>query len=188
MALVFWTVLGLMAGAVPFSVWLGRLALRVDVRAYGDGNPGAANAWKAGGWRLGFAVLALDYFKGAIPVALAHFVCGLSGAGLIAVALAPIVGHAFSPFLRFRGGKAITVSFGVWTALLPPAGPLVLGAMLTLLHYAKARRAWTPILAMAALLAYVLLFAPQPVLLISWLGNTGVLVWKFRRELVHHMP
>ena len=187
MPVVLWTMLGFMAGAVPFSVWLGRRVLREDVRAYGDGNPGAANAWKAGGWRLGFAVLALDYFKGVIPVALAHFVYGISGIGLVPVALAPIVGHAFSPFLRLQGGKAITVSFGVWTALLPPAGPLVLGTMLTLLHYARVSRAWIPILAMGALLAYLLIFAPQPVLVIIWLGNTGVLIWKFRRELVPHM-
>jgi acyl phosphate:glycerol-3-phosphate acyltransferase len=176
--------LGFMSGALPFSVWLGRLALDVDVRRYGDGNPGAANAWKAGGWRLGLAVLALDYFKGAIPVALALFAGGISGMGLVAVALAPIVGHAFSPFLNFRGGKAITVSFGVWTALLPPAGPLVLGAMLTLLHYARANRAWAPLLAMVGLLAYLLIFARQPVLLLIWLGNSCVLVWRFRHELL----
>jgi acyl phosphate:glycerol-3-phosphate acyltransferase len=181
---VIWTVLGFLSGALPFSVWLGRLVLRVDVRRYGDGNPGVANAWKAGGWRLGLAVLALDYFKGLVPVALAHFAYGISGPGLISVALAPIVGHAFSPFLGFRGGKAITVSFGVWTALLPPAGPLVLGAMLTLLHFAKASRAWTPVVAMFGLLAYLLIFAREPVLLVIWSGNTGILVWKFRRELL----
>lgn len=184
MAVILWPVLGFMSGALPFSVWMGRLALRVDIRRYGDGNPGAANAWKAGGWRLGLAVLALDYFKGAIPVALAHFQYGISGPGLVAVALAPIVGHAFSPFLGFRGGKGITVSFGVWTALLPPAGPLVLGAILTVFFYAKANRAWALVVAMGGLLAYVLIFARQPALLLIWLGNFGILVWRFRHELL----
>jgi glycerol-3-phosphate acyltransferase PlsY len=117
---IVWSVLGFASGVLRFSVWLARLALRIDVRRYGDGNPGAANAWKAGGWRLGLAVLALDYFKRAVPVALAHGVDGGAGIGPSAEALAPILGHAFSPFLMFRGGKAITVSFGVWTPLIPP--------------------------------------------------------------------
>ena len=104
--------------------------------------------------------------------------------GLVAAALAPIGGHAFSPFLGFRGGKAITVSFGVWTALLPPAGPIVLGAILTVLHYARASRAWAPLLAMCGLLAHILIFARQPVLLFIWLGNVCILVWRFRRELL----
>jgi len=188
LAVVPWTIIGFVCGALPFSVWLGRLALRTDVRHYGDGNPGAVNAWKAGGWRLGSAVLALDFAKGTIPVALARVVYGISGTGLVAVALAPIVGHAFSPFLRFRGGKALMVTLGVWTALLPPAAPLVLGGTAALLHFARARRPWIPIVAMFALLAYLLIFAFQPILLWVWLGNTGILVWKFRQELVFHIP
>ena len=184
MTIVFWTMLGYICGALPFSVWLGRLALREDVRRYGDGNPGAANAWKAGGWPLGFSVLLLDFLKGAVPVALAHFTVGIAGLGLVPVGLAPILGHAFSPFLGFRGGKAITVTFGVWTGLLPPAGPIVLGALQTALHFARLPRAWTPIIALCGLLIYLLIFAREPAYLLIWLGNTAIVAWKFRRDLL----
>jgi glycerol-3-phosphate acyltransferase PlsY len=91
---------GFLMGALPFSVWLACLMLRTDIRAFGDGNPGAANARRAGTWRVGIPTLLLDFLKGAVRVSLAHYVFEVSGWGLVAVALAPVLGHAFSPFLR----------------------------------------------------------------------------------------
>ena len=183
-----WAVIGFLAGALPFSVWVSRLAVGKDARQYGDGNPGAASAWAAGTWRIGLPVLALDYFKGAVPVALAHYIYHVSGPGLAVVGLAPVVGHAFSPFLRFRGGKGITVTFGVWTGLLPPAAPIVLGLTLTALHFLRVNRHLVPILGMFGLLIYLLALHRDPFLLCAWLGNIGILAWKFRREIVGHMP
>jgi glycerol-3-phosphate acyltransferase PlsY len=137
-----WTLAGFLLGSIPFSVLLGQLALGRDVRGYGpDGNPGAANAWRAGGLRLGLPVLALDFLKGALPVALARFQSGVDGWALLPVALAPILGHAFSPFLRLQGGKALAVTFGVWTGLRPGEGPLALGALLALFLFLVDNRA-----------------------------------------------
>jgi hypothetical protein len=50
---LIWTIVGFVTGAMPFSLWLGQKLARADVRHFGDGNPGAANAWLAGGWRVG---------------------------------------------------------------------------------------------------------------------------------------
>ena len=77
--------------------------------------------------------------KGALPVALAYYVFGVSGWGLMPVMLAPILGHAYSPFLRFKGGKAIAVTFGVWTALTVPFGPFVMAFSLLALNRIIAR-------------------------------------------------
>ncbi len=99
-----------------FSYWLGRLA-RTNLKAVGDGNPGALNLWLAAGYKFGIAGIALDFLKGFFPVLLLIGNGVVVGYGIIPVALAPIVGHAFSPYLRFRGGKAIAVTFGVWSAL-----------------------------------------------------------------------
>jgi hypothetical protein len=96
-----WFIIAFLCGSVPFSVWVGRLAGK-NIRQYGDGNPGATNAWKAGGAFWGGAAAILDFAKGAIPVLLANYVVGLEGYSLAAVALAPLLGHAYSPFLRFR--------------------------------------------------------------------------------------
>ncbi|NIN63619.1 MAG: hypothetical protein GTO63_02660, partial [Anaerolineae bacterium] len=104
MTTFLWSLVGFLIGSLPFSVWIGRLFLRTDIRRFGNGNPGAANAWRAGRWQTGIPALLLDYSKGALPVGLAHFKVGLGGWELVPVALAPVLGHAFSPLLHFRGG------------------------------------------------------------------------------------
>ncbi len=182
-AVLLWSAVGFLAGSLPFSVWMGRLVARADVRRYGDGNPGATNAWRAGGWRAGVPALLLDYLKGAMPVTLARFGAGIDGWGLVPVALAPVLGHAFTPFLRFRGGKAVAVTFGIWTGLTIWVGPTLLGLALGLVYALNAVDAWSAILGTFALLAYLLLSgAPLPFLAI-WGGNLAILLWKHRRDL-----
>ena len=180
---VFWTAAGFALGSVPFSYWLGRLALRRDIRQYGDGNPGAANAWRAGTWRLGVPAVLLDYLKGVLPVVLAHHGSGLTGWDLVPVALAPVLGHAFSPFLNLRGGKAVAATFGVWTGLTLWEGPTVLGLSVGLFRGLQMVDGWTVMLGMAAMLCYLLWRQVTPPLLAVWCGNMGILAWKHREEL-----
>lgn len=175
--------LGFACGALPFSVWLGSRFARADVRRIGDGNPGAANAWRLGGWRLGLATLLLDYAKGALPVAWAHYVVGLAGWPLVLAALAPLLGHAFSPFLGFRGGKGLTVTFGLWSGLTLAAAPLVLGFFMTLFFLTLRPEAWAVMASLLALLLCLAIFAPDPALLGVGLGSLAVLAYTHRREL-----
>jgi glycerol-3-phosphate acyltransferase PlsY len=163
---------------------VGRLALRTDIRRYGDGNPGATNVLRSGGKGWGALALLLDVLKGTIPVGLAFFWAGLSGWPLAAVALAPILGHAFSPLLRFRGGKAVAVTFGIWTGLTVWEGPTVLGLALGLWFAVVVIDGWAMILAMFSLLFYLLFARPDPALLVIWAGNTLILAWKHRADLV----
>ncbi len=179
-ATLFWTALGFAAGALPFAVWLPRRLARADVRRYGDGNPGAYNAWRAGGWQVGLLVLLLDFCKGALPVGLAHFGAGSEDWALIPIGLAPVLGHAFSPFLRGRGGKGVTVTFGVWTGLAMPWAPIVLGAALALCYVFHLPDRWSVLLAMLALLVYIVMWHAALPLVAVWLGNTCLLAWKFR--------
>ncbi|MGB9777556.1 MAG: glycerol-3-phosphate acyltransferase [Anaerolineae bacterium] len=182
-AVLLWTALGFLSGSLPFSVWLGRLVARADVRRYGDGNPGAANAWRAGGWRTGVPALLLDYLKAATPVALARFGAGVDGWGLLPVALAPVLGHAFSPFLRFRGGKAIAATFGVWSGLTLWAGPTILGLALALAVALNRTDAWSAVFGVVVLGGYLLLSGASGPLLAVWAGNLALVLWKHRRDL-----
>lgn len=183
MTTLLWIVIGFVSGSLPFSVWVGRLALRTDIRRYGDRNPGASNVIRAGGWTWGALALLLDYFKGAIPVGVAHFFVGLSGWSLVAVALAPVLGHAYSPFLNFRGGKAVAATFGIWTGLTLGEIPILLGLLLGVWFAVVATSGWAVMLAMLSLLLYLLFFHLDPVLLTVWVGNTLLLAWKHRAEL-----
>ncbi len=187
MGTIFWALLGFLFGAIPFSVLIGRFALHTDIRLYGDGNPGAANAWRAGTWRVGVTALMLDYLKGALPVGFARLGFGLSGWGLVVVALAPVLGHAFSPFLGGRGGKALTVTFGIWSGLTLWEGPLLLGIFLGLLVILQSADAWSVALGMLAFLGYLLLRQADSLTLVVWGGNMSLLMWKHRREFRHPM-
>ena len=180
---LFFFALAFVSGALPFSAWLARGMAHAELSQVGDGNPGAANAWKAGGWRVGALALGLDYLKGAVPVGVAHFGFHLAGLALGAVAVAPILGHAFSPFLKFRGGKGLTVTFGVWSGLTLVQAPLVLGLFMALFYFVLAGEAWAVMASLLGLLAHLLLQHGDVALLAAWAGNSAVLAWTHRREL-----
>lgn len=108
-------------GACPFAVWLGRWRLRKNITRYGDGNPGSANVFRAGGSvRLGLIAVLLDIAKGVPFVLISHLILGLPTVVVMAVGLSAILGHAFSPILHFKGGKSVAVTFGVLIALPQP--------------------------------------------------------------------
>ncbi len=144
-------------GAIPFSIIVGRLFLRDDIRGYGDGNPGAFNVFRAGGQKTGYLAIFLDVAKGVPFVFLAHSVFGLSDIAIVVVGMCAILGHAFSPFLRWHGGKAVAVTFGVLLALpehemlLAFIACMVIGALFIEVD------AWTVMFGAGGTLAYIAL-------------------------------
>ncbi|MBN1369157.1 MAG: glycerol-3-phosphate acyltransferase [Dehalococcoidaceae bacterium] len=108
-------------GSIPFSVLLGRIVLGKDITKYGDGNPGAANVFRAGSPVLGFIAVLLDLGKGVPFLLLARLYYDSPPAALVVIGIASILGHAYSPMLRFKGGKAVSVTFGTLIGMLEPA-------------------------------------------------------------------
>ena len=183
MTVLFCTIWGFFLGSIPFSYLVGRLIAQADIRRFGDGNPGAINAWRAGGWPAGIPATLLDFLKGAMPVGVARIVMSVSGWGLFPVALAPVVGHAFSPFLRLRGGKGIAATFGAWAGLTLAEGPMALGVSMSVFYAGQTSDAWSVILGMVGFLGYLLLRGSDPGMLAIWGGHFLLLSWKHRREL-----
>lgn len=126
-----------------------------DIRDYGDGNPGAANLFRAGGRKWGVLAVILDTAK-AIPfVALANSFFRLPEVIVMAVALSAILGHSFSPLLRLKGGKALSVTFGV-LFILPQHEMLITFAIFLVLGFLFIEvDAWTVMLGAAGSLAYL---------------------------------
>lgn len=178
-----WILVAYLAGALPLSLWLGQVALGVDIRTIGDGNPGASNVWRAGGTGWGLLAVLLDFSKGAIPVAVANFGFGWDGWALVAVALAPILGHAFSPFLGLRGGKALAVSFGVWMGLSLWLVPMLLGAFFALGLLIFKEEVWAVLAGSLALLVALLFIHADWTWFAVWAGMTAIFIWTHRREL-----
>jgi glycerol-3-phosphate acyltransferase PlsY len=142
-------------GACPFSVWIGRWLLGKDIRAYGDGNPGAANVFRAGGRKAGILAVVLDITKGMPFVIIAYSLLELPDFMVLAVGLSAILGHAFSPMLRFRGGKAIGVTMGV-LIILPQHYLIVAFMAFMLLGYLLIEiDAWVVMLGVTGSLVYV---------------------------------
>ncbi len=180
-----WTIIAFLLGSLPFSVWIGRLAGRVEIRDYGDGNPGSSNVVRSLGWRWGSLAMLLDFLKGAIPVGLAWFFLGLDGWYILPVALAPILGHAFSPWLGWQGGKAVAVTFGVWTGLTLGVAPTVLGLLLAVMFAVFTASGWAMILAMILFGVFITTYYRPlyPEFIAIWAGNFLVLLYKHFSEL-----
>ena len=119
--------LGYLSGSLPWGLWLGRVTAGVDVRTIGSKNLGATNVYRSLGPAVGVPVLLLDIAKGALPTwlvpgmsACAAFPGGAEWCRL-SVAAAAVLGHMFTLFAGFRGGKGVATTVGVLLALSPPA-------------------------------------------------------------------
>lgn len=124
---VGWLGLWFVVGSIPFGYVLGRLIYHTDIREHGSRNIGATNAARTFGKKLGMGVLVLDGLKGLTGVLWAHnifvhepLLIGLTGT-------MAILGHVFSPFLGFRGGKGVATGFGVALGLNLPLALLGIG-------------------------------------------------------------
>ncbi|MDX1664982.1 MAG: glycerol-3-phosphate acyltransferase [Candidatus Promineifilaceae bacterium] len=180
-----WFLLAFFAGSLPFSAWITRLFLGRNIRNVGDGNPGATNVFHAGGVAWGILALLLDFLKGALPVGAAAYGAEIAGWPLALIALAPALGHAFSPFLRGRGGKAIAATVGLWTGLTFGPSGVMLGIFLTLGELLLNGDAWAVLFGMGGLGAHLLLNHPgeeAAFLLSVWTGNTLLLIYTHRTE------
>lgn len=183
-----------LSGSIMYSHLLLKSA-KAPQREDGDGNPGVLNLWQAAGWKYGVAGLLLDYLKGIFPLLLFILSGFVTNNYIIAVAaLAGIAGHAFSPFLKFKGGKSITTTFGAWTVFSKWEGPVVFGGMLGILYIsARLRKKRLTkrddvLIVMSAFLGLSLYALYNAVngnyaFAMLFLGNVSIVIYKHKKEL-----
>ena len=112
-----------LAGSVPFGLIIGKLN-KIDIREHGSGNIGATNVLRTLGKKWGYLCFTLDFVKGLLPIILATKLTAGAGVGgqefIPAIALVcTVLGHIFSIFLKFKGGKGIATSAGAIIAIAP---------------------------------------------------------------------
>lgn len=117
---------GYLLGAIPTGYLIGRLK-GIDIRNYGSGNPGTANVYRTLGKLPGIITFSIDFLKGYIPVLIAIKLYPEKAIIPILTGALAIVGHIWTIFLNFKGGKGVATSAGVFMAILP--GP-TLGAFI----------------------------------------------------------
>lgn len=120
-----------LVGAVPFALIVGKVARGVDVREHGSGNLGATNVLRVLGWKTALITLLLDAAKGAVAIGVTMLVAPsewtLSSREWLQVgaAIGAMIGHSYSPFAGFRGGKSVATGAGVVAVLTPWAWPVL---------------------------------------------------------------
>lgn len=111
--------LSYLLGATPTSYWVGRAFHGLDLREHGSGNLGATNVFRVLGWKSAVPVVIVDVAKGWLPVVVFADLAGADFAWTLAFGTAAIVGHMFSLWVGFKGGKGMATSAGVFLGLAP---------------------------------------------------------------------
>jgi len=114
---VFAILASYLLGATPTSYLAGKLGRGIDLREHGSKNLGATNVYRILGWKYAIPVALFDIAKGAVPVLVFSHPAWLA----VAVGTAAVLGHMFSPYVRFKGGKGVATAAGMFLALAPIA-------------------------------------------------------------------
>jgi len=117
-------------GSIPTSYWIGRVFFRINLLEHGSKNVGATNAWRILGPPVGILVLVLDLLKGYLPVLYTISKFSHQSPIPVMIGITCVIGHSISPFLKFRGGKGVATSAGIFLALAPKALGICLGLFL----------------------------------------------------------
>lgn len=172
-------------GATPTSHWVARGVHGVDLRREGSGNLGATNTYRVLGWKAAAPVMAVDIAKGFVPAALFPGLAGTDGAGwALAFGAAAIVGHVFSFWVGFRGGKGVATSAGVFLALAPWA--LLVGLVVWVATVLATRYVSLASILAAAVLPLAVLMTPNQaghLLVIFTVALAAFVIWAHRGNI-----
>lgn len=111
-------------GSIPNGLIFGRLIWHKDLRQFGSKNIGATNAWRVIGKKAGILIFLLDFLKGALSVFIAQTFAASPWIVMFA-GLLVIIGHSFSVYLNFHGGKGVATGLGVIAVMIPKATLIV---------------------------------------------------------------
>ena len=129
MVIILLMVISYILGSVPNALWIGKVFKGIDIREHGSGNTGSTNAARVLGVKLGILTLILDISKGLVPTLLSILLkvnffeelTKISNLDYVLVGICAILGHVFSIFMNFKGGKAVATTLGVFLVLVPKA-------------------------------------------------------------------
>lgn len=172
--------LSYLLGALPAAAWIARTR-GIDIRQVGSGNSGATNVQRTLGWGPGLGVLLFDAFKGAAAVLLARWF-GLDPLWAALCGILAIVGHNFSVFLGFKGGKGVATSLGCIIAIDPVVGACMVAMALFTIVISRYVSAGSMVGGAVAVTTAVALQRPWwEIILLGLLA--GLLVWQHRENI-----
>ena len=183
MTLALWLLASYLLGAIPTSYLVARWVRGIDLREHGSKSLGATNLYRTLGWRYAVPAGLFDVAKGAIPVVAFAPRAGTQEWVPIGLGLAAIIGHVFSLFVRFRGGKGVATAAGAVLGLAPL--PLAVGAAVWVtLVWATGYVSVASMFGAAAFPLAVLLLQPgDPYLLVAGVLLAAFIVFTHRANI-----
>ncbi|NIM04763.1 MAG: glycerol-3-phosphate 1-O-acyltransferase PlsY [Armatimonadetes bacterium] len=179
MILALFMLAAYLVGGIPFGLIIAKTIRGVDIRQLGSRNIGATNVLRTVGWKGGLVVLILDAAKGFLPVLLAKSLFP-NPIVTVGAGLAAMLGHTFSPFLRFTGGRGVATGLGVMLALSWEAALCGLGVALALM--AAFRYVSLGSIMGSLSLPFFMLMFRQPLAYIIFTSLAAILI------VVRHLP
>ena len=167
--------------SIPWALILGYLFSKEDIRTIGDKNPGGANTLKLSGIKVGLVAILLDISKSFFPIYFS-IINGISGYELVLICFAALGGSIFSPLLKFKGGKSLSVTCGIWLAISSGIiGPLIC-LMMAFSHLIQKTHIWTILFGWLGILIWVLIYSSGLEYIIIFLINFILVSYKHRKE------
>lgn len=172
-------------GSVPFAVIVSRCMGLADPRSFGSGNPGATNVLRSGNKLAALLTLLGDAAKGGLVVWAARAWAqelGIGASEQALIALAVFLGHVFSFYLRFKGGKGVATAAGVLLGISPLLGLATIGVWISVAALSRYSSAAALSAAVAAP-ALTFLFTHSPAWVASTIGMATVLIWRHKANI-----
>ncbi|EHJ00701.1 Glycerol-3-phosphate acyltransferase [Clostridium sp. DL-VIII] len=125
MIIIITIVIAFLCGSIPTGYLLTKKLYRIDIRTKGSGNIGSTNVKRIAGTKISIITQIIDILKGIIPVFLGMYLIKVinlpisSSIFLSLIAIAVILGHDFTPFLKFNGGKGVNTTLGAFILVAP---------------------------------------------------------------------
>lgn len=173
-------VIAYLLGSIPSGVWIGKVFFHIDIRRHGSGNIGTTNTYRILGPVAGSVVMMMDISKGAVATLLPSML-HISGASPLIFGLAAILGHTFSIFDHFKGGKAVATSAGMLLAYQPLMFGVAAGVWIVMILL-------TSMVSLASLVAFpcvtiAIFFTHDTLLFILAVILTGFIYYRHRGNI-----
>ncbi len=172
-------------GTIPFGLLISKSMSGIDPRNAGSGNIGATNVLRVAGKKEAVLTLACDILKGLLPVLLGFF-WGIEKEGILLIGFSAILGHVFPVLLRFKGGKGVAVSLGVFLGIAPKIAFIALIIWLVGVKLGKYSSIGA-LSAFGALPFIALLFKTDPVFILFSFAVSALVYFRHQDNIVRLM-
>ncbi len=176
-------------GAIPFALVIGKRFYGVDVREHGSGNLGATNVLRVLGAKAALATFGLDIAKGAAAVGVAVLVHppGISETAhdwvLIGAMIAAVLGHSYSPYVRFTGGKGVATAAGALLVITPLAWPILFGTFVLVIYITRIVSLGSIVIALEFPVLMLLLYGDRIAFVALSFLAAALVIWRHRANI-----